>query len=114
MWDNCSGTVLPGDPKNNHSTGSRERIEKKRGAERRLFAFIPALLHGLGEPALVPGRGVLVDESLPRCAIQEFHRRQFFLDVSTCGRALERGAKRGSLGSISDRGGARFPHVLLR
>jgi hypothetical protein len=99
-------------------------MTQKRGAERRLFDFCDRgvaaalrarqLLSSFGQPALVASRSVLVDQSFPRCAIQKFHRRKLFLGISASGRALERGTERGPLRAISDRGSARFAHVLFR
>ena len=52
------------------------------------FTFSYRLSRGFREPALVPCRCVLVDQPLPRCAIEKLHSSQLFLGVATGGRTL--------------------------
>jgi hypothetical protein len=74
--------------------------------------FIPRLPGRLGKTTLVTRGSVFVDQAFARCTIEQSDRRHSVLS-SACGRALERGAKRGFLGAVADGSRARFPHVLF-
>src|SRR3982751_1626513 len=65
--------------------------------------------------ALLTSREVLVHQTLASGAIEQADGGLPLLGAG--GRRLgllERGAKRGALGAVADRSGARLPHVLLR
>ena len=81
-----------------------EKKKMRREAPLRFYAV--DLLRSFREPALVACGGVLVNQSLARCAVEKLDRRELFLRVSSVGRPLERCTKRGFLGAIADRSGA--------
>jgi hypothetical protein len=74
-----------------------------------------ALCPGDGQPTLVTGRSVRVNDALPRRTVEEAHGREALFGSGIWRlRLLERRTKRGPLGAIAHRGCASLSHVLLR
>ncbi len=72
-------------------------------------------LRGGRQTALVTRGRVGVNEPLACGAVQEADCGQTLLGRGRWGlRPLQRGAERRALGAVAHRGGAGFPHVLLR
>ena len=94
--------------------GCASDLGQKKGALRRLFLFSSFFLFaGRRQSALVPSRGVLVNQPFARGTVEKSYRGQFiFSRARRC--ALERRPKCGFLGAVADGSGARFPHVLFR
>ena len=72
------------------------------------------LLRCFGEPTLVPGRGVAMDEPFASGAIEQADGSEPGLVRGLrVGRLLQGSAKRRALRAVAHRGGTRLPHVLL-
>src|SRR3954463_10636207 len=68
----------------------------------------------LAQPALVTGRVVLVNQALPRCAVEEAGRSDLLLSGGVRGLCLlERRPQGGTLRTVAHGRRARLTHVLL-
>jgi len=85
----------------------------KKGASRRPFYFVWVLLSGFRHSAFVASCRISVDQSLPRCPVEQLHGGQSLFG-SASRRPFEGGAERGLLSAVADGSGTWFPHVLFR